>query len=106
MISKIYTFILNWITGLDIPYYNGLVIYDINIIKKIKVNKFSFGFQAELLIESIFNGHSYTLSRTEISERELGGTKAFNVRNILRVVKTLFDILIKGIMWRLNGKNK
>jgi glycosyltransferase involved in cell wall biosynthesis len=106
VLSKIYTYVLNSITGFNIPYYNGLVIYDINIIKKIKLNNFSFGFQAELLIESILKGYSYVLSKTEINERELGGTKAFSIKNILRVIKTLFDILIKIILWRLNGKNR
>jgi glycosyltransferase involved in cell wall biosynthesis len=49
-LSKLYTFILNLITGYDLKYYNGAPIYDLKKLKSIIVLNSSMSYSAETLV--------------------------------------------------------
>jgi len=91
-ISKIYTIFINIITGFDVPYYNGLSIHNINLLRRIRIETDGFGFQAEIIVKLLRNGSTYSFVPTLIGERASGRSKAFSLKNIYRVLKTLKKI--------------
>jgi glycosyltransferase involved in cell wall biosynthesis len=95
IISFTYTFIINIISGNNIPYYNGLSVHKRDILKKINIDTTGFGFQAEIIIKLLNKGASYKLVDTYIEERLDGGSKAFALKNFFEVVKTIKNIFLK-----------
>ena len=94
-ISLTYTFIINIISGNNIPYYNGLSVHKRDILKKINIDTTGFGFQAEIIVKLLNKGASYKLVDTYIEERLDGGSKAFALKNFFEVVKTIKNIFLK-----------
>ena len=93
--TKIYTPFLNFIFNLDLPYYNGLCLYKSSLIKNIKVETNSFTWQIELLLKLFKSTNiKYTLVPTKLDDRNLGQSKAFNLKNSLLVVYSIFKLFI------------
>jgi len=92
LISRLFTAIVNGSTKLNIPYYNGLSVHKKTLLDGIKVGTDGFGFQAEIIVKLIRGGASYKLVDTHISERKGGFSKAFTLKNMLQVLKTLINL--------------
>jgi glycosyltransferase involved in cell wall biosynthesis len=91
IISFLYTTIINTLTGLRIPYYNGLSIHKTSLLKQITIGTNGFGFQAEIITQLILkNNATYLVVDTYIQERSTGGSKAFTRKNFIEVAKILF----------------
>jgi glycosyltransferase involved in cell wall biosynthesis len=93
-ISMIYTILLNYIFKIDIPYYNGLVLHNRILLNSITINTNSFAYQTEALIKLIYKNCSYTTVPVLISERNSGGTSAFKLVNIIKVIYAILMIKI------------
>lgn len=91
LISRLFTAIVNGSTKLNIPYYNGLSVHKKTLLDGIKVGTDGFGFQAEIIVKLIRGGATYKLVNTHISERKGGFSKAFTLKNMLQVLKTLYN---------------
>jgi glycosyltransferase involved in cell wall biosynthesis len=96
IISSVYTFLVNSITGLRIPYYNGLAVHRAELLRSVDVTTDSFGFQAEAITKLVFAGASYRVVDAAITERQLGRTKAFRIKNVVAVWRTLLHILMSS----------
>ena len=104
MISALYTKLVNAFNGLNVPYYNGLSVHRVELLRGITLRTDSFGFQAEVITRLLFRGASYKVVDTYITERQLGHTKAFRPRNVLAVVRTLARILRLALWQKLGGQ--
>lgn len=102
LISRGFTAAVNLITGFDVPYYNGLSIHRVDLLRGINLATNNFGFQAEAITKLLFRNASYKIVDTFITERQVGRTKAFRLRNVLSVVKTLGRILLLSLSMRLS----
>jgi dolichol-phosphate mannosyltransferase len=100
MISSVYTTLVNLITGFNVPYYNGLSVHRVELLRAARFSTNNFGFQAEAIVRLLYRGASYKVVETFITERQLGRTKAFRIRNVLSVVKTLGRILLLSMRAR------
>ena len=103
MISSLYTTLVNLITGLKVPYYNGLSIHRVDLLRGARFSTNNFGFQAEAITRLVFRGATYKVVDTYITERQVGRTKAFRIKNVLSVVKTLGRILLLSLRARRSG---
>lgn len=88
IISRSFTIFLNIIFGLDLRYYNGVVIHRADIIKSLPLATYGFAFQADALTKILKSGHSFVEVGIELKGRRYGATKAFKMSNIISVVKT------------------
>ena len=91
LFTKIYTPFLNFIFGLNLPYYNGLAVYKRLTIQDIKIYTNSFTWQIEVLLK-LFKTKKidYILIPTILEDRIEGKSKAFSLKNSLFV---FFSIL-------------
>ena len=95
IISASYTKILNIIFLTNIKYFNGLNIYPLKKLKNNLNMTNSFSFQTEILIMMIKKGVNYDYVKTFISERKIGETNAFKIKNIFLVIKSIFKLIFR-----------
>lgn len=105
LLSKIFAFSINLISGLNIRYYNGLVLHRTNLLNVVNSETSGYAYQAEILVKLLKSGATFEQVGTLISERETGKTKAFEVKNILKVLYAYF-IIIRFCWIPFNNKRK
>ena len=93
--SRAYTILLNSLFGLNVKYYNGTVIHKRPLIQSVRIETDGFGYQAEALVKLIKSGHTYADVGMVLKERAYGESKAFDLRNVYRVVKSILDLWIQ-----------
>lgn len=101
LISWLFTGFMNTLFGLKLKYFNGNNIYRTELLKKVKVENFGFAYSAEILIKLIKQGYSYTEFPVKI--KPTGKTTLFKLKNVYRVIKTIFS-LIYEVKIRDSGK--
>ena len=89
MVSKLYTVILNYLTGLKLKYYNGIVIYRTELVKSINIPTNGFACLAEVLIRAIKSGATYVEVATRHRLRGYKTSKAFRIKNLIEITKAL-----------------
>lgn len=105
LISVCYTSVINVITGFNVPYYNGLSIHRVNLLRRIFITTDSFAFQAEAIVKLMFCGATYKVVDSFITDRQVGHTTAFRIKNIVAVLKTLMHLLKQACRQRfINSK--
>lgn len=100
LVSNFYTKILNFITGLHIPYYNGLQVHLRKNIVNIQNLSDGFSFQAEILCYLLLTCNASYVT-VEIDAVENKPSNALNFKNLFSVV-TLFFKLILNKIFRIN----
>lgn len=85
ILSQTYTWVLNFIFGLNVKYYNGLAIFPTAFLRSQPITAFGFGFAAEVLLKAIYSGMSYHELGLKIEERSHGRSKAITLKNIFKV---------------------
>jgi glycosyltransferase involved in cell wall biosynthesis len=100
VISRAFTILVNLITGLNLHYYNGPCIHRSDIIKSVQMTTFGYAYMASILARLIKGGCNYVEIGMYLKPRKSGKSKAFKVKNIIRVLETLgelfWDIRIKS----------
>lgn len=89
LVSKGFTFLINILFGLNIRYYNGLVVHRKDILNQITITTNGFAYQAEALVKLLKNGYSYVEVGTPTIPREGGKSKALRLNNLYSVLKTI-----------------
>src|SRR5262249_54269297 len=97
LISKIYTALINLITGNRIFYYNELAVHLRHNVMRWYPNTRGFGFQAEILCMLLDLGFSFYQVPVAMVEQRRGQSNAFTFRNIVSVAHTIFEIFIRRI---------
>lgn len=87
--SKGFTFLINTLFGLNIRYYNGLVVHRRDILNQIRITTDGFAYQAEALVKLLKKGCSYVEVGTPTIPREGGKSKALRLNNLYSVLKTI-----------------
>jgi len=97
VLSRLFVEILNTTFGLDLQYYNHLLLCRTELARRVDVRTASYAFQAERVIKLIKSGCRYVQVGVE-DRYDLPGrrTKAFQVRNVAGVaafyVRVLRDV--------------
>jgi len=105
-ISRSYTIFLNFISGLDLEYYNGLSIHRRDLVSGLSVKSTGFGFQAEILIRLITSGCSFVeigVSGASKNDQKSVLIKPANILNVLRTCLLLSHACLKLRMFRLSS---
>jgi glycosyltransferase involved in cell wall biosynthesis len=89
VISKTFTLLVNLITWRRLTYYNGLQIHRAPVLKALRIESRGYGFQAEVLVKALRRATSYVEVPMDLIEREKGESKAFRMRNVVDVLRTL-----------------
>ena len=102
VVSTLYTSLINFLFGLNIIYYNAPVIHKTSLLRGVIPRKNSgHAYQTYILVNLIKAGASYTEVGFNMYERKSGGTSAFKLKNIIRVVNTLFSMF-----WNINIRRR
>jgi glycosyltransferase involved in cell wall biosynthesis len=89
VLSKLFTLLVNLITRRRLTYYNGLQIHKAGILKSLNIQSHGYGFQAEVLVKCLRLTQSLIEVPMDLIEREKGESKAFRLKNIIDVLRTL-----------------
>lgn len=95
ILSKTYTNLINILFGLNVPYYNGIVIHKTNLLKKIQISSNDFSYQTEVLIKLLTNGASFVSVGANTNIRNGGKSKALKFSNIVNVIFSIILIYYK-----------
>lgn len=96
VLSRTFTIVLNLLFGNKIKYYNGPVVHKREIVNRVPITTDGFAFQVEILTRLLKAGYTYVEVGMKIRKREYGHSKAFSLKNIFSVVKTV----AKLYFWR------
>jgi glycosyltransferase involved in cell wall biosynthesis len=88
-ISKLFTGLLNAVTGRRLRYYNGLQIHQAPLLKALRIESSGYGFQAEVLVKALRRTKTYIEVPMDLVERKSGESKAFRLKNFIDVARTL-----------------
>lgn len=93
--TKLYTPFLNFIFGLNLPYYNGLSIYRRSLLNNINIYTNSFTWQIEVLLK-LFKTYdiNYVIIPTKLDDRSKGKSKAFSIKNSIYVIYSICRLFI------------
>lgn len=100
-ISKAFTLVINLITRRRLKYYNGLQIHRAAILKALRIESHGYGFQAEVLVKALRLATSYIEVPMDLIERQKGESKAFRMKNVMDVCRTLK--LLAALEWTGRG---
>jgi glycosyltransferase involved in cell wall biosynthesis len=89
LISKAYTLAVNLITRRHLKYYNGLQIHTAPVLKSLRIQSSGYGFQSEVLVKSLRRAKTVIEVPMDLIEREKGESKAFRLKNVVDVFRTL-----------------
>ena len=98
-ISKLFTRLVNLITGRRLHYYNGLQIHNAAVLKGLTIQSSGYGFQAEVLVKSLRHAQTFIEVPMDLMERERGDSHAFRLKNAIDVLRTL--TLLFELEWGL-----
>jgi hypothetical protein len=96
MISKLYTKLINIIFRLDIPYFNGIVVHRLDLVKAIYIKSNGFFYQTELLIK-ILKTHpliEYKSIPSTTNIRTDGKSTALSLKNLMEVIFSLISLYL------------
>ena len=97
VVSKTFTLLVNLITWRHLTYYNGLQIHQAPVLKSLTIESRGYGFQAEVLVKALRKTKTYVEVPMELIERVEGESKAFRMRNVVDVLRTLK--LLTALEW-------
>jgi len=97
-LSRSYTLLVNWLSGYQIQYYNGLVLTSRYNVMRWGPYSFGFGFQAELITRLLDEGATFIEIPVEASHQDkTQNNSALNWRNFLSVGHTLSEVFIRRV---------
>lgn len=97
VISRVFTFLVNRISGYRIHYYNGLAVHLRKNVMLWHSNAHGFGFQADLITRLLDMGATYIEVPVVPLDRTAGRTSAFTIRNFASVGHTLLELFIRRV---------
>jgi len=92
LISDAYTILLNFLFGLRLPYYNGLVLHRTALLRTITIETNGYAYQSEALVKLIRRGASTATVAVPLAHRD-HRTRAFKPKNMARVGSTVWRLM-------------
>lgn len=99
VISSCYTWIVNFLSGYYIRYYNGLPVTRRKHVETFCYPTLNFCFQADFIIQLLDSGLSWLEVCVPTHERRKGVSHAFSVKNFLAMSILLKRLLIRRWKW-------
>jgi len=99
-LSQSYTGLINFLFGLNLRYYNGIVLHRAEILKKYKIRTNSFTYQTEILVNLVKRGVSFKeIPMTILSSKKKSAALRWkNIKTvILGIIKLFFQVRFKKI---------
>lgn len=96
-VSRLYTKLINLISGNNINYYNGLQVHLRHNVMRWHPNTRGFGFQAGLVCLLLEIGFTYRQVPCITIEKRGGGGNAITLRNLRSVAHTMASILMRRL---------
>ncbi|MDO8503234.1 MAG: glycosyltransferase family 2 protein [bacterium] len=93
IVSITYVHLVNYLTGLTIPYYNGVILHRTDLIRQVPKMTTGFGFQAETIVYLAKRGATYLEVDIFNREKKTNSSAAFRLKNILAVSRSFFRLL-------------
>lgn len=106
VLSKVFTALVNLLSGQSLRYYNGPVAHLKLNVMRWHADTDGFGYQAEIVNRLLIEGVSYIEVQVPNIDRGSGVTSAFSTQNFLAVGHSLFQILLRRVRWHLYYSNK
>jgi glycosyltransferase involved in cell wall biosynthesis len=104
-ISRLYTFLVNLLSGYSINYYNGCAVHLRYNVLRWHSYAYGFGFQADMITRLLQQGATYVQVPVRVGHTNKGpGASPFHIRNIVSTGHTLFEILRRRINVLLFGQ--
>ena len=85
VLSRFFTFLVNFFSGNKLKYYNGIVLHKIENVKRWHPLSCGFGYQAELLTNLISVGKTYIEIDIKNIDRKTGISRSLSLLNFLSV---------------------
>ena len=104
LVSKLFTLLVNLISGYRLKYYNGLAIHLRYNVMRWHPSSYGFGFQADIVTRLLDEGASYMQIPSSGIDRKGGASTALNMRNFLSVTHTLLEIAFRRVRRALYGR--
>jgi len=104
-LSRLYTFILNRLAGLNLNYFNGLPVNRRVLLEGIELTSSGFGFQAEMLVKLIKAGHTY-VEVGVLGAEKANRSVALRLSNWLSVIRTVLHLFLQIRKAAVAGKPK
>lgn len=92
IISAAYTKLLNFLFRLNLPYYNGLVLHRTELLRTITIETNGYSYQSEALIKLLRRGATTVTVAVPLAHSD-PNTRAFKLKNILRVGNTIWRLI-------------
>ena len=96
-ISKVFTLIINLISGYKMKYYNGPVIHKRFNVMRWSPDTHGFAYQAEIIVKVLDEKGTFQEVLIENLDRTEGSSKAFTIQNILAVSHSILQIFLRRI---------
>jgi glycosyltransferase involved in cell wall biosynthesis len=104
-VSKLYTFLVNLLSGYSINYYNGCALHLRYNVLRWHSYAYGFGFQADMITRLLQQGATYVQVPVRVGHTNKGrGASPFHIRNIISTGHTLFEIFRRRINVMLFGQ--
>jgi glycosyltransferase involved in cell wall biosynthesis len=104
-VSKLYTFLVNLLSGYSIHYYNGCAVHLRYNVLRWHSYAYGFGFQADMITLLLQQGATYVQVPVRVGHTNKGrGASPFHIRNFVSTGHTLFEILRRRINIFLFGQ--
>ena len=104
ILSRVFTGLVNVISGYRLRYYNGLQIHLRYNVMRYHASSYGFGFQADMLTSVLDQGASYIEIPSTSTDKKGSASSALSLRNVLSVIHSLLEILARRIRNELYGK--
>jgi glycosyltransferase involved in cell wall biosynthesis len=104
LISRVFTFFVNSISGYNLKYYNGMAVHLRYNVMRWHPSSYGFGFQADILTRLLDEGSTYLQIPSMGIDRKGSGSSALNFRNVLSVGHTLLELIFRRTRRFLYGK--
>ena len=96
-ISKVFTLIINFISGYKIRYYNGIVIHKRFNVMRWSPDTHGFAYQAEIIVKVLDEKGTFKEVLIDNLDREDGSSQAFTMQNILAVSHSIMQIFLRRL---------
>ena len=100
IMSACFTDTINVLFGLNLGYFNGMVIYETELVQKVRMTTNSYAFQAEILIRLLKSGCSFMELPMVVRPQRVPRTNVFRLNNIVgsfaTIAKLFLEIQVRG----------
>lgn len=93
LISRAYIFILNFLFGLRIKYYNGTSVFPAQALKKVRVTSNNFSYMSEIVLRLVKSGFSYREVGIKILDKKGEKSHALRFRGFIDTGRTILKLL-------------